>query len=155
MDATKQTLALKATCLLSAVLGFAAPITSTSVSFGSISFTSSSYLTKACVNGACTNYGGDAPDKQKAAIAFCAIALIICFVQCVLHFTAKPPNHALLGKLSLPAAFSFLISFSLIANQFADSPAAPDYSAGFAFIIIGWLASMGHFFVSNKAAASA
>jgi len=151
MDATKQTLALKATCLLSAVLGFAAPITSTT----SGPFTVSSYLTKYCFNGACTNYGSDVADKQKAAIAFCAIALIICFVQCVLHFTAKPPNHALLGKLSLPAAFSFLISFSLIANQFADSPAAPDYSAGFAFIIIGWLASMGHFFVSNKAAASA
>jgi hypothetical protein len=167
---SKQTLALKATCLLSAILGFATPLMNF-VSYqeaGAFSYSVSAYLTKVCnrpltANGAyvngndvCTNYGGDAPDKQKAAIAFCAIALIISFIQCVLHFTAKLPNHALLGKLSLAAAFAFLISFSLIANN--KGLATTGFGGGdneingpgFASLIIGWLASAGLFVVVRK-----
>jgi hypothetical protein len=81
------------------------------------------------------------------------LALIISLAQTVLHFTATPPNHALLGKLSIPNAFFFMVAFAIIASDTLGQGAS--YGAGFAFMIIGWLASMGHFIVSNKAAASA
>jgi len=149
MDATKQTLALKATCLLSAVLALATPILTTGAF--------SSYLFKYCVNGTCVNYGDAGvpfTDKSKAALSMVCLALIVSLAQTVLHFTATPPNHALLGKLSIPNAFFFMVAFAIIASEDATS-ATTSYGAGFVFMIIGWLASMGHFAVSNKAAASA
>lgn len=161
MDATKQTLALKGTCLLSAILGIATPVvTATGVEM---------YLYKSCVLGTCANYGSKHstpnpfgppvvtevpfPNKLKAALAFICLALVVSLVQTVLHFTAKPPNHALLGNLSIPNAFFFLLSFALVAS---DDPTkgGGNYGAGFAFMIIGMLTAVAHFAVSKKAAAS-
>ena len=148
MDATKQTLALKATCLLSAVLALATPIRTA----GSASY----FLTKACGGGICFNFGSALlpwTTKGQATLAMICLALIVSLAQTVLHFTATPPNHALLGKLSIPNAFFFMVAFAIVASD--DAPAGVSYGAGFAFMIIGWLTSMGHFAVSNKAAASA
>ena len=140
MDATKQTLALKVTCLLSAILGLATPILTNNGS--------SSYLLKYCVNGKCVNYGDAGvpfTDKSKAALAMICLALVVSLAQTALHFTV---NHALLGKLSIPNAFFFMVAFTIVASEDANGAS---YGAGFAFMIIGWLASMGHFSVSNKA----
>merc|ERR1719453_1803775 len=132
MDANMQTLVLKGVSLLSAVLGFATPLTKESFAFGPVTLTTESYLTKACVQGTCTNYDGDQPDKMKAALAFACLALILSVVITGLHFTAKPPNHALLGNLSIPQAFCFLLSFAMVVA--AADGSSPKYFAGFAFL---------------------
>jgi hypothetical protein len=170
MNASQQALVLKATCLLSAIIAFATPIAVAPDTNGTTIVIV--YLTKDCQEGA-TPFGGggsrdgdgcitsfaDAMDgKQKGAIAFGSFALIFSFGSFVLHFFAppKPPNHALLAKLSLPTAFSFMLSFSLLAALIngRSTELVFAYSSGFAFLILGTLASVAHFFVSKKAAAS-
>ena len=70
----------------------------------------------------------------------------------MLHFTKKPPNHKLLGYLSIPNAFFFFLSFVLVTAETAKDM---DYSgkkhgvkviydAGYSFLIIGFLASVAH-----------
>ena len=92
-------------------------------------------------------------DKNKAALAFISLALVVSLAQTVLHFTASPPNHSLLGNLSIPNALFFLLSFAIVASEDATGGGIK-YGAGFAFMIIGMLAAVAHFAVSKKAAAS-
>ena len=153
MDATMQTLVLKGVSLLSVILGFATPLTKVSQTvMPGVTISAESYLTKSCFNGQCTNYDGNQPDKLKAALAFACLALILSVVMLGLHFTAKPPNHALLGNLSIPQALCFLLSFAMVVAAMNDG--SPKYNAGFAFLIIGTLTSAAHFAASKKAAAS-
>ena len=182
------TIALKGACLLSAILGLAAPLTSATGD------DYSSYLYKKCEHGSCTSYGSTEsyttsyggysncrqiyvgyngysyictrttpwPKHIKAALVFCCLALILSLAQAVLqamlHFTKKPPNHKLLGYLSIPNAFFFLLSFALVTaetakdmNYSGEGYAYRDhygvknvYHAGYAFLIIGFLASVAH-----------
>jgi hypothetical protein len=74
-------------------------------------------------------------------------------LQAVLHFTKKPPNHKLLGYLFTPNAFFFFfLSFALVTAETAKDM---DYSGkqygikityhvGYAFLILGFLASVAH-----------
>ena len=112
MDATKQALALKAMCLLSAILGLATPQTSEQGI--------TTYLNKACDGSMCTTYGSDFmgqqtpfPGNVKAALAFCCIALILAVAVAGLHFTGLRQKAD--GLLVFPMALSFILSFSLFA----------------------------------------
>jgi hypothetical protein len=134
MNATKQTLALKGTCLLSllsAILGIATV--------------------------------GDEREEEKStvgdakAFVLICLALIVSLIQNVFFFAAAPPNYALLRTLSILNAVFFIAAFVIVASSpfqafcLRDFSLCPAYGVGFVFMIIGWLASMGHFAVSNNA----
>ena len=140
-DRGKILLGLKMACLLSGTMALFGP----QVSCGSVGVALTDPMVANCTfSGACS--------KLRVALLFAVFAFLNSIAILAGEFMAI--RRSFLAVLSIPGASFFLIVFALCADVYGDKidgSSVCTFGAGFAFAVIGFVASVGHFIVSNQA----
>jgi hypothetical protein len=140
-DRGKILLGLKMACLLSGTVA----LFGSQVSCGSVGVALADPVVANCT------FSGGACSKLRVALLFAVFAFLNSIAILAGEFMAI--RRSFLAVLSIPGASFFLIVFALCADVYGDKidGSSCTFGAGFAFAVIGFVASVGHFIVSNQA----